>query len=104
MIMQGALDAHENSAKYSGSLTPWFPSPCPGRQRRTKPVHRKVSKAVSAPGATTTTRRGKKKESSSRLSKLSSICPRLLLGQMANATVFHLLSTEGFCWVRVLSM
>lgn len=40
---------------------------------------------------------------SSRPSQLSSIHLRVLLGQMANATVFRLLSYAVFCWVTVLS-
>lgn len=72
-----------------GSLTPWFPT-APAQGGRGGPSQpQEGSKSVSPPQACVAGKSG------SRLSKLSSICPRLLLGQMANATAFHLVALES---------
>lgn len=78
------------------------PQPLPGEAGTTRQLQERFQRQYMLPRLRQQPGK-KKKKTSSRLSKLRSIRPRLLLGQMANATAFRLLSTEVFCWVRVLS-
>lgn len=82
---------------------PGSQAPCPGKQRQPSQPGERLPSQHLLLGLQQQQGKKKKKKINSRPSKLSSMCLRLLLGQMTNATVFRLLSSEVFCWVRMLS-